>query len=547
MRGRFLIGIVLLAAAALALRLPRLALRPMHCDEANQAVLAGTLFDTGVYRYDPFEYHGPTMPWLTQPALWLYGTRDFAHSREQPYRLVPVVFSVGLVLLLLAIGDGLGRAAAILAAALTALSPALVFYGRCYIHETLLVFFTFATMVCGWRYFRARSLGWAAAAGASLGLMYSTKETWILAAAAMAAGLILTAACQGLARAFVVHWRGANAAQTRAICSTADCRLPTADSHSARAIFTATLAAVLVALACYSSFGTHWRGPLDSLATYTIYWRRGSQSGIHTHPWYYYLQLLFAYRPARGFFWSEGLIGVLAAIGCGVGLTGKGIAPPQRPLLRFLVFYTLVLTVLYCAIPYKTPWCLLSFLHGMILLGGVGAWAMLRAARPAPLKIAVGLLLAGGLGHLGWQSYLLNFRFYADQRNPWVYAATSPDVRNLAAQIERIAAVAPQKPEMTIHVVTPDNYWPLPWYLREFRPGQVGYWQDVAAWAKDSRHCPPPAVLILTADVQPVVDRALRAAYNKQMIFGLRPGVLVTVYVREDLWRSRQSAWVARP
>jgi hypothetical protein len=147
---------------------------------------------------------------------------------------------------------------------------------------------------------------------------------------------------------------------------------------------------------------------------------------------------------------------------------------------------------------------------------------------------------------LGWQSYLLNFRFYAEGRNPWVYAATSPDVRNLAREIERIAAAAPNEQEMTIHVVMPDNYWPLPWYLRQFRPGQVGYWQDAAAWAEDSRRCPPPAVLILTADVQPVVDRALRASYNKQMIFGLRPGVLVTVYVREDLWRSRQSAGGSR-
>jgi hypothetical protein len=80
-----------------------------------------------------------------------------------------------------------------------------------------------------------------------------------------------------------------------------------------------------------------------------------------------------------------------------------------------------------------------------------------------------------------------------------------------------------------------ENYWPLPWYLREFRPEQVGYWQDAAAWAKDSQHSRPPAMLIVGTDVQPAVDRALRGAYNKQMIFGLRPGVLVSVYVREDL------------
>ena len=37
--------------------------------------------------------------------------------------------------------------------------------------------------------------------------------------------------------------------------------------------------------------------------------------------------------------------------------------------------------VVYSAIPYKTPWCLLGFLHGMILLAGVGAVVLVRSAR----------------------------------------------------------------------------------------------------------------------------------------------------------------------
>ncbi len=52
-------------------------------------------------------------------------------------------------------------------------------------------------------------------------------------------------------------------------------------------------------------------------------------------------------------------------------------AVPEECFPRFLAFYTLVLTGLYAIIPYKTPWCMLSFLDGMILLAGVGAWAIL--------------------------------------------------------------------------------------------------------------------------------------------------------------------------
>ena len=52
----------------LALRLPRLDARPMHHDEANQAVKFGGLLETGQYHYDPADHHGPTLYYLTLPA-----------------------------------------------------------------------------------------------------------------------------------------------------------------------------------------------------------------------------------------------------------------------------------------------------------------------------------------------------------------------------------------------------------------------------------------------------------------------------------------------
>ena len=259
----FLSVIVLVTAGALAVRLPRLTSRPMHCDEANQAVRTGILLDTGVYHYSPEEHHGPTLYWLTLPSLWLAGARDFAHSDEFAYRIVPVVFGVGLVLLLLLVSDGLGRGAAVVAGVLTAVSPAMVFYSRYYVQETLLVFFTLATLACGWRYVRSRSVGWAVAAGVSLGLMHATKETWIVAGASMGAALCLTAA-RGMT------WK------------------------VARDALIALTAAVVVAVAFYSSFGAHARGPLDSLLAYSTYFRRGTEPSIH------YASMVFLSRVARG-------------------------------------------------------------------------------------------------------------------------------------------------------------------------------------------------------------------------------------------------------
>ncbi|MCL5099127.1 MAG: TIGR03663 family protein, partial [Candidatus Omnitrophica bacterium] len=52
--------LLLIAAGALALRLPQLSRRPMHTDESVQAIKFRGLLENGVYRYDPNEYHGPT-------------------------------------------------------------------------------------------------------------------------------------------------------------------------------------------------------------------------------------------------------------------------------------------------------------------------------------------------------------------------------------------------------------------------------------------------------------------------------------------------------
>ena len=377
-----------LAVLALELRLVDLAARPMHCDEATQARKAGDLLTTGVYKYDPHEYHGPSLCFFTLPSLWMNGVHTFGESEETAYRIVPVLFGVGLILLLLLVADGLGPGATVLAGVFTAISPAMVYYSRYYIQETLLVFFTFAAIGCTWRAIRGRSLAWLVPAGAAFGMMHATKETWVFAAAAMIAGVILS-----------VAWRRLGKGTRPVVGSWAGWYLwpwPMLE------------AALVVAVVFYSSFGRDWSGPGQSIMAYVNYYQRGSQggeSGIHVHPWYFFLQLL-TYNRSPGFFWSEGLIVGLALVGILAALIGRGLPEPQKAFGRFLAFYTPVLTALYAVIPYKTPWCLLSFLHAMILLAGIGVWALLRWTPTWPLKVLLGLVLAVVAGPLSWQCYL---------------------------------------------------------------------------------------------------------------------------------------------
>ncbi len=79
------------------------------------------------------------------------------------------------------------------------------------------------------------------------------------------------------------------------------------------------------------------------------------------------------FHSGKGPIWSEGLILALALIGILSVFTGKNWTEGNRNFIRFLALYTIILTVIYSAISYKTPWCLLSFWNGMILLAGVGA------------------------------------------------------------------------------------------------------------------------------------------------------------------------------
>src|SRR5690349_18544001 len=138
--GFIALGLLLALGAGLVLRYPRLDVRPMHNDEAVNAIKFGRLWEQRAYKYDPNEHHGPTLYYATVALARLTGAPDFQHFTEKRLRVLTLLFGLGMILLLPVIADGLGRKGTIWAAVFTAVSPAFVFYSRYYIHEMLLVF-----------------------------------------------------------------------------------------------------------------------------------------------------------------------------------------------------------------------------------------------------------------------------------------------------------------------------------------------------------------------------------------------------------------------
>ena len=508
-----------IAAAVVAaglLRLPRLDQRPMHADEAVHAAKLGRLLDQGSYRYDPQEFHGPTLNLLTWPLAILRGQRHFADLDETTLRLVPALFGLGLVLFPLALRRSLGWKATAWAVGLSAASPCMAFYSRYYIQETLLVFFTFGLTVSVWRYHQGRRAVWALCAGACAGLMYATKETAIIAWGCLAlAGLITRWMHRGRSEA-PVRW--------------GDLGL-------------AAAAGIVVWVLFYSSFLTNPAGVVDSVRTLAVYLRRAGSSN-HIHPWTYYLDLLTWVRFWQRPDWNEDFIVLMACVGAVMVAARWPIRTCDPALARFLAAYTAATAVVYSAIPYKTPWCMLGFVQGMTLVSALAVAELTDRIRPARLRL-LGVTCGLGLGVLVpmVEAALLNYRYPSAVANPYVYAHTSKDALWAVDRVRQIAAACDKGKATPIQVICPgSDYWPLPWYLRDFT--QVGYYQAV------DFNTPPADLILAQAPVEPdlikwfyeVQPPGARNLYVSFLDKGtrLRPGVELRGYVRSDLWDAVQ-------
>lgn len=537
MNGRawLVAGVLAATALSLAMRLPRLSDRPMHTDEAVQAVIAADLWQTGQYRYDRTEYHGPTLPYLTQISLRLSRASGFADTTEAMYRIVPALAGAAMVLLVLLLADGLGRSATLWAAVLMAVSAGLSYYSRYFIHETLLALFTLAAIACGWRWYRDGGLGWAATTGACVGLMAATKETWVIAAACMGAAAIVDWRLRRLYSPLPAgggRGEGAGAHPGADTASPADAdfdelgRVAHPRPLPWGQVGIAAGCAALVATVLFTSFLSNPRGILDAVLAWQPYLSRSGGDPRHVHPWYFYLQPLLWQRYGRGPLFTEAFIIGLAV----VGAVASFVRGRQMPLGRVLTFYTVFLTAAYAAIPYKTPWCMLGFLQGMVLLAGIGAATVIQAIPPAAGKWAAGALLAAGTAHLAWVSHNACFTYAASRVNPYVYAHAASDILELEKRLRQLADVSPDGTNMPVRVFS-DDPWPLPWYLR--RLNKVGYWRDASiASARDD------ALVVI---VSPELDQAVMAGQQEryaQEYYWLRPEVPLLLYVRQDLWSA---------
>ncbi len=472
-RWRGLDGILLLLVLllALGLRTHDLAARPMHADEANQAVKFGQMLEGGAYRFDPRDHHGPTLYYFALLPAWVRGETTLKALNETTVRLTPALAGVVAVGLLWLLVRPWGRWPAFTAALLLAVSPAAVYYSRYFIQETLLATFTLGALVSGRVWWWGGGGQRAAVTGIWLGLMLATKSS----ALPLAAAAVLALVASGRS------WR--------------EGQRPGRDAAVAVGV------ALLVAAWFYSSFGVNPAGLRDAVVSLGAMFTKvtGGASG-HEKPWWYYARL-FVFQRNGGYLWDQTVF-VLPALAGGV------IALRRSGLPRFVAVYTVTFTVILSVTPYKTPWLVVSVIPGLCALAAL-ALAQLRGLLAAALALIVVL-------GLGWQTRQAVFLRPADERNPFAYVHTVPDM----LKVPGLAAAAPAGPVKIIS----REYWPLPWYLRG-RP-ETGYWAEPPA------NCDGALVFAEAAQADAVRSR-LRGRY-RESILGLRPGFMLVVFARVE-------------
>ena len=360
----------------------------------------------------------------------------------------------------------------------------------------------------------------------SAGLLFATKETALMTVVVLALAA-LCAALWGMGREMIAArgfrvgavlpemWR-----EWRSVC-------PAFDSFIvAIAIF------LCVNALFYSSIFTHWTGLLDAVRSVLLWTNRGITQHEHDHAFHYYLGLLVKLELPLA---MGALLGVVVTLWRG---TRFGL---------FLTAWAIGMTLAYSLIPYKTPWLIVSLLLPCALLSGYAAQEVSALIRFVPLRMIGAAMLLMALMPCARMAWRVNFEQPDDNDNRggyfirlgerlkltaytngqyggYVYAQTDKDLLNLVWAIEEAAGQRLTGKSTGIYIASPD-YWPLPWYLRDYNG--VAY-----SGSLPNANTIAQPLILASASQQEAVEEMIGPNFQSST-FKLRPGVDLVLYVRE--------------
>lgn len=567
-RAWFIASAAILFVAAF-LRLYDLNLVPLHHDEGVNGNFLVRLVREGYYHYDPANYHGPTLYYLSAVYPWILKLLFGANAQDHfglttiAIRCVPALFGIATVALVFTLRRNLGTIATLTAAFLLAISPGAIYLSRYFIHETLFVFFTFGIVVALLKYYEDPHPIYLILAALAAALLFATKETAMISAAVLVIALALTSAHYWF---WQQSFGGSRAKKKKRseLGRETDYRtfIERVGGPEKLTLWLVIAIAIFVAVYVlfYSSFFTNYpQGIYDSLKTFQFWSKTGKEAHKHPMATYFWWLLL-----------QESPLLVLGTIGAALA-----VLKPAKPFALFAALWAFGLIAGYSLIAYKTPWLGLNFILPLALVSGgaiewlyeqLGTFGINKSVRwgavAGVLLIAIGPL--PGLARIfdqtmapepwpglvkalseakihpatfipGYQTIDLNFLNYDndDRYYVYVYAHTRRETLKLVDEISELAQRTRQGGETGITIVSPD-YWPLPWYLRDYK--RVGYFGHMSASTE-------PIIIASqgqAAEVQAAFgDRyqQIKSGANEAGSFPLRPGVDLLLYARREFVR----------
>ncbi|HKX29658.1 MAG TPA: flippase activity-associated protein Agl23 [Blastocatellia bacterium] len=523
---------VLAVLVAFWFRFHEIGLKPFHHDEGVNWHFLHNLSQNGEYRYDPTNYHGPTLYYLTLIPLRIFGDTDLA------LRFWPAAFGALSVALLWFLRRQLGRIGTPVAAFCLAASPGLVYFSRDFIHEMPFGCFSLAMVIGAWKYLDSRKFVWLFVFSLSAGLLFASKETAVINVAVLIMAVFCAAGWEFLNRP---SGKGPGGfAGIRELVRDLRAQLPSLDhSLSALIIF------AFIYIFFYSSLFTHWQGVIDFMRS-ILHWTTERSNRDHVHSFDYYFGILFKYELPL-------LIGTI--LGFGLSL---------RRGTRFWLFmgaWAVGTTLAYSIIPYKTPWLMVSFLVPMAIVTGYAAERIYQVMPPIALRllwlavlvmaVTASWQLAARVNFIDYEDNnntsgyfvelgkTLGFKPYLDGQYGYVYAQTVSDIFNLAEAVKGQADRLGTGARTGIYIAAPSSdYWPLPWVLRNFPNTDFSGSLNVAA---DGTINVTQSLIIANLGQEEVL-RTIPGWRPVGRPYAVRPGVELMVYVRDENARPSSPA-----
>ena len=488
------IGIVALAAL---LRLYALDLRPPHFDEGVNGWFLDQMAKTGFYKYDPTNYHGPLHFYVLFVFRCVFGRHLWA------LRLPIVCIGILTVDWFFRFERFFGRGVCAWAALAMAVSPGFLYYQRDAIHETWLVFFLvllFWGLFGLWQDGRRRYL-WAA--GMAVSGLVLTKETYVIHLGCLwvaAMGVLLLERVWP-SRMPLLQPADGSPSPLWTLRRPAKSQPLFASLATQRWSELDLAAVILVALTAiilfYSGTGLHFAG-LKGLVTAFAPWMHKAKVGEgHDKPFVYWLKVLGRNEPWAAF-------GLLACFRWAVPRTADWR-------LRLLALYGVLTFLAYSFIPYKTPWCLLSFAWPFFLVAGA-AIGEIGDSKPAWGSRLGAWILAGALSlvSLAFAIQLNYFQPTKETGQDYVYVQTFPDVNRIVDPLLELAHEDPRYYHLRGIILCGSTY-PLPWLLGDFT--RIGYYSDALT---------PPDYnadfLLVTQSRVTKTEAALQAPYFRETV-----------------------------